>query len=122
MTSEEGLTAARPQASRDLSVNRDDLGAIGHDAYELYGSLGVDGDHARPATFTAAIALTNGHFASGSGLLKVHDRWEKQLRTLRDALARISNHLDYTKATHAKDDAEIAGSLTPVSKLNDYLK
>ncbi|MFD7609636.1 hypothetical protein [Streptomyces sp. NPDC059828] len=120
--SDEGLTAAQPQAPRDLSVNRDDLGAIGHDAYELYGGLGVDGDHARPTTFTAAISLTNGHFASGSGLLKVHDRWEKQLRTLRDALAQISNHLDYTKATHAKDDAEIAGSLTPVSKLNDYLK
>ncbi|CAM5588793.1 hypothetical protein SBADM41S_06307 [Streptomyces badius] len=28
--------------------------------------LSKDGDHAAPATFDAAIALTNGNFASGS--------------------------------------------------------
>ncbi|MEV4334218.1 hypothetical protein AB0K02_27435 [Streptomyces sp. NPDC049597] len=106
----------------DLVVNKDDLGAVGHEAHVLYGRLSRDGDHARPSTFNAAIALTNGGFTSGSELLKVHDRWNKQLRTLLDACARISNHLDYTRSTHAKNDADIGGSLTSVSKINEYFK
>jgi hypothetical protein len=106
----------------DLVVNKDDLGAVGHDAYLLYSRLSRDGDHARPSTFDAAIALTNGGFTSGSEVLKVHDRWNKQLRTLLDACARISNHLDYTKSTHAKNDADIGGNLLSVSKINEYFK
>ncbi|WP_282693172.1 hypothetical protein [Streptomyces sp. CC208A] len=108
--------------SGDLVVNKDDLGAIGHEAYLLHGRLSRDGDHARPSTFSASIALTNGNFTSGSELLKVHDRWNKQLRTLLDACARISNHLDYSKSTHAKDDADIRGALLSVSKINEYFK
>lgn len=46
-------------------VNQDDLGAVGHEAYLLRGRLSRDGDHARPATFDAAIALTNSNFTSG---------------------------------------------------------
>ncbi|MFE6983562.1 hypothetical protein [Streptomyces griseus] len=106
----------------DLAVNDDDLGAIGHDAYELRTRLSKDGDHARPTTFDAAIALTNGNFVSGSGLLKVHDRWQTHLKTLLDACAQISNHLDYSKAAHHKDDVQIVGDLLSVSKLNEYLK
>ncbi|MEE1804186.1 MULTISPECIES: hypothetical protein [unclassified Streptomyces] len=109
-------------ADSDLSVNRDDLGAIGHDAYELRTRLTRDGDHARPATFDAAIALTNESFVSGSALLKVHDRWNTQLRTLLDACAQVSNHLNYTRAAHANDDVQIAGDLMSVSKLNQYMK
>ncbi|MFI9118005.1 hypothetical protein ACIGW0_01130 [Streptomyces bikiniensis] len=108
--------------SGDLVVNRDDLGAIGHEAYLLYGRLSRDGDHARPSTFDASIALTNGNFTSGSELLKVHDRWNSQLRTLLDACARISNHLDYTRSTHAKDDADIGGQLLSTSKIDEYFK
>ncbi|MFE6185967.1 hypothetical protein ACFQ6U_16235 [Streptomyces sp. NPDC056465] len=81
-------------ASGDLVVNRDDLGAIGNDAYDLRVKVSREGDHARPATFDAAIALTNGNFASGSALLKVHDRWNTHLKTLLDSLAHISNHGD----------------------------
>ncbi|MEU3436879.1 hypothetical protein [Streptomyces sp. NPDC006863] len=106
----------------DLVVNRDDLGAIGNDAYELRTRLSKDGDHARPATFDAAIALTNGNFASGSAVLKVHDLWQKHLKTLLDSCAHISNHLDYTKAQHAKDDVKIGGDLAPISKLSEYMK
>ncbi|MER6498159.1 hypothetical protein ABT218_01745 [Streptomyces sp. NPDC001455] len=106
----------------DLLVNQDNLGAIGHDAYELRTRLSKDGDQARPSTFDAAIALTNGNFDSGSALLKVHDRWNNQLRTLLDACAQISNHLNYTKSAHAKDDVQIGGDLIAVSKLNEYLK
>ncbi|MFE7755497.1 hypothetical protein [Streptomyces sp. NPDC057429] len=109
-------------SSPDLAVNQDNLGAIGHDAYGLRTRLSKDGDHARPTTFDAAIALTNGNFSSGSALLKVHDRWNTHMKTLLDACAQISNHLDYTKSAHAKDDMQIGGDLISVSKLNDYLK
>ncbi|MFB7029712.1 MULTISPECIES: hypothetical protein [unclassified Streptomyces] len=114
-----GGTSAGPG---DLVVNRDDLGAIGHEAYLLYGRLSRDGDHARPSTFDASLALTNGNFTSGSELLKVHDRWNSQLRTLLDACARISNHLDHTKSTHAKNDADIGGQLLSTSKIDEYFK
>lgn len=106
----------------DLVVNRDDLGRIGNDAYGLRVRLSKDGDHARTTTHDAAIALTNSQFTSGSALLKVNDRWSTHLRTLLDACARISNHLDYTKAAHSKDEVKIEGDLTSVSKLSEYLK
>ncbi|MGW2182410.1 hypothetical protein ACWCXX_30850 [Streptomyces sp. NPDC001732] len=106
----------------DLVVNQDDLGAVGHEAYLLRSRLSRDGDHARPATFEAAVALTNGNFTSGSQLLKVHDRWNSQLRTLLDACARISDHLDYSKSVHAGNDADIGGNLLSVSKISDYYK
>ncbi|WP_326827509.1 hypothetical protein [Streptomyces sp. NBC_01751] len=108
--------------SPDLSVNQDNLGAVGHDAYGLRTQLSTEGDCARPSTFDAAIALTNGNFSSGSALLKVHDRWNSHMKTLLDACAQISDHLNYTKAAHAKDDVQIGGDLISVSKLNEYLK
>lgn len=107
---------------KDLVVNRDDLGAIGNDAYDLLGRLAKEGDIARPTTFDAAIALTNGNFVSGSAVLKVHDYWQTHLRTLLDACAQISNHLDYSKAQHAKDEVKIVGDLTRVSALTEYMK
>ncbi|MFE9726399.1 hypothetical protein ACFYQ5_23145 [Streptomyces sp. NPDC005794] len=106
----------------DLVVNRDDLGAIGNDAYGLRVRLSKEGDLARPSTFDAAIALTNGNFASGAAVLKVHDFWQTHLKTLLDSCAHISNHLDYTKAQHAKDEAKIEGDLAPISKLTEYMK
>nr|WTB31567.1 hypothetical protein OG781_20600 [Streptomyces sp. NBC_00830] len=109
-------------SNADLTINQDNLGAVGHYAYGLRTRLSREGDHARPSTFDAAIALTNGNFSSGSALLKVHDRWNTHLTTLLDACAQISNHLDYTKSAHAKDDVQIGGDLISVSKLNEYLK
>ncbi|MFJ7996706.1 hypothetical protein ACIQ7D_06025 [Streptomyces sp. NPDC096310] len=109
-------------ASADLAVNQDNLGAIGHEAYGPRTRLSKEGDHARPTTFDAAIALTNGNFESGSGLLKVHDRWNTHLKTLLDALAQVSNHLNYTKSSQQKEDVQIAGDLISVSKLNAYMK
>ncbi|MFF5564370.1 hypothetical protein ACFY7Z_03645 [Streptomyces sp. NPDC012623] len=120
------LNSAEPSPARggdaDLVVSRDDLGAIGHDAYVLHSKLSRDGDHARPSTFNVAISLTNDGFTSGPALLKLHDRWSTQHRTLLDACAQISNHLDYSKASHKKDDDRIAGDLTRVSVLNEYIK
>ncbi|MDX3691958.1 hypothetical protein PV726_16740 [Streptomyces europaeiscabiei] len=107
---------------KDLVVNRDDLGAIGNEAYDLLGRLAKEGDMARPSTFDAATALTNGNFVSGSAVLKVHDFWQTHLRTLLDACAQISNHLDYSKAQHAKDEVKIEGELTRISVLTEYMK
>ncbi|MFD8261741.1 hypothetical protein ACFV19_23035 [Streptomyces griseoluteus] len=106
----------------DLVVNRDDLGAIGNDAYDLLGRMGKEGDIARASTFDAATALTNGNFVSGSAMLKVHDFWQTHLRTLLDACAQISNHLDYSKARHANDEVKIVGDLAQISALTDYMK
>ena len=106
----------------DLAVNQDNLGAIGHEAYGLRTRLTKEGDHARASTLEAAAALTNGNFVSGSALRKVEDRWNAHLRTLLDACSQVSNHLNYTKSAHAKDDVQIGGDLISVSKLNEYLK
>ncbi|MFG3285716.1 hypothetical protein [Streptomyces sp. NPDC048111] len=106
----------------DLVAHADDLGVVGSDAYRLHEAFRRDGDHARAATFEAARALGAGNFASGKALLKVHDTWQSQYAALRDACAQISNHLDYSAARHARDDAAVLGSLTRVSVLSEYLK
>ncbi|MFF9321159.1 hypothetical protein ACF1BP_25060 [Streptomyces sp. NPDC014735] len=119
---DDGKGGSSGAGAADLVVNQDNLGAIGNEAYGLHTRLSKDGDHARPSTFEASLALTNGNFSSGSALLKVHDQWNTQLRTLLNACAQISNHLDYSKAAHTKDDVQIAGDLISISKLNEYLK
>lgn len=108
-------------AAADLSVKQDELGAVGHEAYGLYNRLANDGDQARASTFDAAIALTNDNFQTGSAMTKVHDTWGRQLKTLLDACANISNHLDYSAASHAKEEADIVAALT-ASKINAYFK
>ncbi|MGV9575095.1 hypothetical protein ACWDRZ_00375 [Streptomyces sp. NPDC003509] len=108
--------------SGDLVVNRDELGAIGNDAYGLRTRLSREGDLARPTTHEAGVALTNGNFACGAAVLKVNDFWQTHLKTLLDSCAHISNHLDYTKAQHAKDEVKIEGDLAPISKLTEYMK
>ncbi|MEU5435612.1 hypothetical protein AB0G73_19840 [Streptomyces sp. NPDC020719] len=112
----------RDGRAADLSARRDDLGVVGGDAYKLYDSLKRDGHHAHESTHTAATALTTRNFACGAELAKVRDKWDGQLRTLRDACAQISNHLDYSMAAHAKDDEHIGGELLAVSRINAYLK
>ncbi|MFE5207388.1 hypothetical protein [Streptomyces sp. NPDC056600] len=106
----------------DLVVNRDDLGAIGNDAYDLLGRLGKVGDLARTSTSDAATALSSGNFESGPALLKVRDLWDSHLKTLLDSCAQISNHLDFSKAQSAKDEAKVEGDLTRVSVLTKYMK
>ncbi|MEU3557297.1 hypothetical protein [Streptomyces fragilis] len=106
----------------DLVVNRDDLGAIGSEAYDLLGRLGKDGDTASASTAAAATALTTGNFVSGAAVKKVHDFWQTHLKTLLDSCAHISNHLDYSKAQAAKDEAKIQGDLTQISVLSEYMK
>ncbi|MFB7939791.1 hypothetical protein ACFWIN_17675 [Streptomyces sp. NPDC127049] len=105
----------------DLSVKQDHLGAIGHAAYELHGRLARDGNHARMDSAEAVTALSAHGFRTAAALETVHETWGFQLRTLLHAVAHISNHLDHSVASHAKDDAEIATSLS-VSKISEYFK
>ncbi|MFI5986453.1 hypothetical protein ACIBEA_37035 [Streptomyces sp. NPDC051555] len=110
-----------PGGPADLRIANDDLGAVGSDAYALHERLSRDGDHARAATFEASIALTNHNFTSGAALLKVHDRWSSQLKVLVAACANISNHLDYTVASHDKEEADLVATLS-ASKVSELLK
>lgn len=113
----------------DLVVHDDQLGKLGNMAYDLRERLRVEGDLARPSTFTASNDLFNDGLDTGSALLQVHDAWNTQLHALLEACAHISNHLDFTRAQHAKDEAHIVtgmrdatGDLMTPSRINDYFR
>ncbi|MEV6697744.1 hypothetical protein AB0M68_11260 [Streptomyces sp. NPDC051453] len=121
----------------DLVVNQDDLGAVGHEAFILHDHLHTQADiagagadkHGSGSTMQAATALKVGNFEMGSALETTVSVWTTQVKTVLQACAHISNHLDYSKKLHAQDDATIAvdlhqrdGSAVPVSRLNDLLK
>ncbi|MFG3112576.1 hypothetical protein [Streptomyces tendae] len=113
----------------DLVVHSDELGKLGNMAYDLRERLRVDGDFARQSTFTASNDLFNDGLDMGSALLEVHDGWNTQLQTLNEACAHISNHLDFSRARHAQDEAHVVtgmqnatGDLMTVSRINSYFK
>nr|WP_282697497.1 hypothetical protein [Streptomyces sp. CC208A] len=105
----------------NLSVNQDNLGAIGNAAYALHGRLIKDGNHARTTTEEAATAMSSSSFRTGAAMTTVQKTWNSQLRTLLDACAHISNHLDYSVAQHAKDEEDVKTSLA-VSAITGYFK
>jgi hypothetical protein len=121
----------------DLVVRQDDLGAVGHEANILYDGLRKAADIAGAgagkdgvgSTMQAAATLKSHSFATGSALETTVEMWTSQVKSVLQACAHISNHLDYSKKRHAEDDAEIAavvrgrdGSAESVSKLNEYFK
>lgn len=79
----------------DLCVSQKDLAAVGNAAYQLHQG-----------------------FALGAALDHVAERWVDQVQTLLDATAHISNHLDYIKGVHARDEAYIAGTLSSIPTLD----
>ncbi|WP_369201710.1 hypothetical protein [Streptomyces sp. PU-14G] len=112
-------TAGDGTYAPNLTVYQDDLGTVGHDAYVLHRKLqkcadidsaGLDGS-GRSTTDRAARELDGHNFASGAALSKALKIWDTQRKTLQQGCARISNHLDYTKASHAKEDDDVAASL-----------
>ncbi|MFD3939954.1 hypothetical protein ACFWSF_20825 [Streptomyces sp. NPDC058611] len=105
----------------DLEVNQDHIGAIGSEAYKLHTRLQTDGKHAATATTEAAGALTKENFASGAALSKAQTTWESQVKTLVSACANISNGLNYSLSSHAKDEQQLHADFTS-SALNEYLK
>ncbi|NUL07482.1 hypothetical protein HRW07_30550, partial [Streptomyces lunaelactis] len=97
------------------------LGMLGSLAYDLRGRLSKDSDQARQNTFGAAVELFNDGLDMGAALTELHDAWNSQARTLVDACGHISNHLDFTRAEHAKDDIKVATSI-PASRIDEYYK
>ncbi|MFE3578333.1 hypothetical protein [Streptomyces vinaceus] len=121
----------------DLVVHQDDLGDVGHEAFTLHGKLQKEADIAGAgsnpegagSTMQAAAALKASAFALGGELETTVSVWTSQVKTVLQACAHISNHLDYSKKAHAEDDAAIAaslrnrdGSAVPVSRLAEYFK
>ncbi|MER5850396.1 hypothetical protein ABT126_25960 [Streptomyces sp. NPDC002012] len=107
-----------PIPQGDLKVNQQDLAAIGNTAYRMYGDLEKAGDHARAATQKAAGGLKTETFAIGAALDHVASRWIDQVRSLLDACAHISNHLDYTKGAHAGDEVYIGTIISNIDTLD----
>ncbi|MFF9841121.1 hypothetical protein [Streptomyces sp. NPDC013740] len=91
----------------DLRVGQTDLAAVGDAAFKLHQRLGTDGDHAKSSTQEAGTAMKQ-DFALGPALTTVAEKWNEQVNTLLDACAHISNHLEYSKKTHAADEHWIA--------------
>ncbi|OEU98674.1 hypothetical protein AN217_13535 [Streptomyces qinglanensis] len=118
----------------DLVANDKDLGDIGHIAHGLWERLRKLENHGgekdlRTTLSDAGIEYSNAGLDLGGGILKVHDNLQTQLATLKEACAHISNHLDYTKASHIKDDNEIITQMKDVrgrsmtaSRINEYLR
>ncbi|MER5675388.1 hypothetical protein ACFWZK_10565 [[Kitasatospora] papulosa] len=111
-------TGGGPPPQGDLKVNQKDLAAIGDVAYRMYGDLEKAGDHARASTQKAAGTLKTETFALGGALDHVASRWIDQVRSLQDACAHISNHLDYTKGAHAGDEVYIATVVSNIDTLD----
>lgn len=105
----------------DLEVNQDHIGAVGSEAYKLHARLQTDGKHAATATAEAAGALTKENFASGAALSTAQTTWESQVKTLVAACANISNGLNYSLSSHAKDEQQLHADFTTAA-LDSYLK
>ncbi|PVE11664.1 hypothetical protein [Streptomyces scopuliridis] len=120
---------------QDLVVRQDDLGAVGHEAFMLYDQLGGQADIAGAgaddsgsgSTMRAGAELKLHHFAMGSELENTVSVWTAQVKTVLQACAHISNHLDYSAKEYAKEDEAIgavlrdrSGAAVPVSRLNEY--
>ncbi|MGK5627783.1 hypothetical protein [Streptomyces sp. URMC 123] len=114
-------------ASEDLVVRRDDLGRVGHAAYKLHGGLAAHGEHAKANSTAAGTDLAGDGFATGAALKETVRTWSTQVKTLMEACAHISNHLDHSSKKYGEEDARIATSLRDarnqamtVSRINDY--
>ncbi|MET9322916.1 hypothetical protein ABZX75_22370 [Streptomyces sp. NPDC003038] len=105
----------------DLALNQDHIGAIGSEAHKLHSRLQTDGKHAATATAEAASALKKESFASGAALLKAQTTWESQVKTLVAACANISNGLNYSLSSHAKDEQHLHADFS-ASAIDKYLK
>lgn len=120
----------------DLMVYQDDLGAVGHEAFILHGELkkkadiagaGVD-KNGSGSTMRAAAELKSHNLGLGSELESTVEIWTSQVKHVLQACAHISNHLNYSRKLHTREDARIAAEIRgrtgplPVSVLKDYFK
>ncbi|MFF4581698.1 hypothetical protein ACFY15_25415 [Streptomyces sp. NPDC001373] len=104
----------------DLALNQDHIGAVGSEAHRLHSRLQTDGRHAATASAEAAAALAREGFSSGTALAKANSRWESQVKTLVAACAQISNGLNYSLSSHAREEQQLYAEFTS-SKIEQYL-
>lgn len=111
---EDRPNAGNPQG--DLTVHQKDLAKIGDHAFKLYNRLWQE---ARvTSTDGAGTDLDSQGFALGKALQHVSTRWDKQLGSVMDACALISNHMDFTKNAHAGDEVFIERHVSSIQTLD----
>ncbi|AEY92077.1 hypothetical protein SHJG_6810 [Streptomyces hygroscopicus subsp. jinggangensis 5008] len=108
-----------PSKTGDLKVGHGDLVKIGSAAHHLYDQLWDKARVATPSSDSAAGDLSKQGFALGAGLQHVSNRWEEQLKSLMDACAQISNHMQVTKTVHANDENYIQRQMSSIDALDD---
>ncbi|MEV3861145.1 hypothetical protein AB0J38_43415 [Streptomyces sp. NPDC050095] len=113
-----GGSAALPGSTGDLKVTDADLNKIGSSAHTLYNQLWDKARVSIPSSDTAAGDLSGQGFALGGGLKHVSNRWDEQLKSLMDACAQISNHMQVTKKVHAGDDHYIQRQMSSIDALD----
>ncbi|MYS15821.1 hypothetical protein [Streptomyces sp. SID4982] len=134
---EPGSGGTGGEAGMDLVVTQDDLGAVGHEAFLLHTELhkkadivgaGADRD-GEGSTARAAREFTDRNLTMGDELYTTLSVWDAQVKTILQMCAHISNHLDYSKKSHADDDAAITaalrgrdGTAMPVSEISKYVR
>lgn len=110
--------SAQEGGQGDLAVDRQDLAAIGDSAFKLFEDLGRHGRDAWSSSQAAAKDLITQEYELGAGLDVVQKKWEKQLQSLVDACAHISNHMDFTKKTHRGDEHFIVSTVSSIEALD----
>ncbi|GAB1338164.1 hypothetical protein ACE1SV_47540 [Streptomyces sp. E-15] len=113
-----GGSYALPGKTGDLKVGHKDLEKIGGAAHHLYDQLWDKARVATPSSDSAAGDLSKQGFALGAGLQHVSNRWDEQLKSLMDACAQISNHMQTTKAVHANDEHYIQRQMSSIDTLD----
>ncbi|MEU1090539.1 hypothetical protein ABZ401_27595 [Streptomyces sp. NPDC005892] len=114
----DGGYPALPGQTGDLKVSQSDLTKIGGQAHSLYNNLCSKARVATPSSDKAAGDLSGQGFALGGGLKHVSNRWEEQLKSLMDACAHISNHMQVTKKVHAGGEHYIQRQMSSIDALD----
>jgi hypothetical protein len=107
-----------PPPGGDLKVDQQDLAAVGDAAFRLFDRLGRQGRDAWSVSQGAARDLRSQGFALGDAIDHVQERWEAQLKTLLDACAHVSNHMDFTQGAHAGDEHYIYDVVSSIATLD----
>ncbi|MCD7443991.1 hypothetical protein K4B79_38005 [Streptomyces lincolnensis] len=108
----------QPSSYGDLKVENASLTKIGKSAHDLYNQLWDKARVAVAPSDSAASDLSKQGFDLGGGLQHVSNRWDEQLKSLMDACAQISNHLQVTKKLHAGDENFIARQMSSIDLLD----
>ncbi|MFF0159545.1 hypothetical protein ACFYRY_18715 [Streptomyces sp. NPDC005263] len=114
----DGGRYVRPSGYGDLKVKNESLTKISKSAHDLYNQLWDKARVAVAPSDSAASDLSKQGFELGAGLQHVSNRWDEQLKSLMDACAQISNHLQVTKKLHSGDENFIERQMSSIDLLD----